>query len=49
MKDLKTGEIVQLYENLSFREAFSKVSDLRSKQDGNWYWIGKASNHLFMN
>lgn len=48
MKDMKTGKIVQLYDNISFTEAFSKVSELRSSQNGNWYWIGKESNHNIM-
>ncbi|MEH7246481.1 hypothetical protein V7114_06735 [Neobacillus niacini] len=49
MRVTKTGEIVQLQDNLSFGDAFSKVTELRSKQDGNWYWIGKAINHKLMN
>jgi len=48
MKDLKTGKIVQVYDNLSFGEAFLKVAELRSKKDGNWYWIGHAKNHQLM-
>jgi hypothetical protein len=48
MKDTKTGEVTQIYDNISFGEAFSKVSKLRGKNDGNWYWIGKATNHLLM-
>jgi hypothetical protein len=47
MRNIKTGELFQLFDNISFGAAFSKVSELRSKQDGNWYWIGKVSNHKF--
>ena len=32
-KDTKTGEITQVYDNLSFGEAFAKVTELRAKKD----------------
>lgn len=47
MRNTETGEMIQLFENISFSEALGKVVDLRSKNDGNWYWIGKVSNHNF--
>ena len=34
------GKLAQLANGLSFKEAFSMVCDLRSKRDGNYYWIG---------
>lgn len=37
------GKLMQLAENLSFKEAFSMVIDLRSKRDGNYYWIGSLN------
>lgn len=47
-KNTITGEIVQLYDGLSLSEALGKVGELRSKKDGNWYWIGKAANHTLL-
>jgi len=37
------GKTIQIEENLSFKEAFSMVADLRSKRDGNYYWIGSLN------
>lgn len=48
MRNALTGEITQLYSDISFGEAFAKVSELRRKNDGNYYWIGKVANHLAM-
>lgn len=47
MYNSKTKELRQLYEGLSLSEALGKVWELRNKQDGNWYWIGKVENHKF--
>ncbi|MFE8701221.1 hypothetical protein ACFYKX_11500 [Cytobacillus sp. FJAT-54145] len=41
-----TGEVIQLAENLSFKEAYSLVIDMRSKQDGNFYWIAKVTDRI---
>lgn len=48
MRDAKTGKVTQLYDNISFGESLFKTYELRRKKDGNWYWIGKATNHKFM-
>lgn len=37
------GKLIQLADNLTFKEAFSTVIDLRSRRDGNYYWIGSLN------
>lgn len=36
----KSGKEVQLEKNLTFKEAYSKVWNLRAKRDGNYYRLG---------
>lgn len=36
----KSGKVVQLEKGLTFKEAYSKVWDLREKRDGNYYRLG---------
>lgn len=37
---MENGVRTQLETDLPFVEAFGKLIDLRSKIDGNYYWIG---------
>ena len=39
---MENGIRKQLETDLSFKEAFGKVAELRSLKDGNYYWIGKV-------
>ncbi len=36
----------QVYENLSLREDYGKVVELRRLNDDNYYWIGRVENYL---
>lgn len=42
----KNKTLEQVYENLSLREAYGKVGELRRLNDGSYYWIGRVENHL---
>lgn len=37
---MENGVRTQFETELSFKEAFSLVADLRNLNDGNYYWIG---------
>ena len=37
----RQGNRQQIATDLTFKEAYVQVMDLRSRKDGNYYWIGK--------